>query len=150
MARMYGSVCNRIEEGRNYTGRELQVGDDLTMYYWSDRTCYFITKVVDQKHIFVKQYEVVANQEKEGGMGHQDWLYFKTRKEANEYMNKHISKEFIEKYGLYETENVREPREREWVFRYGKWVEKIGDKEYRKLGGKISFGVKDYYYDWEF
>ena len=150
MARMYGSVCNRIGEGKNYVDGELKVGVDITMYYWSDRICYYITKVVDQKHIFVREYEVVADHEKPGGMGHQNWLYFKTRKEANEYLNQYLTEDYIKTYGYNETENVREPREREWVFRYGKWVEKIGDKEYRKLSGKISFGVKDYYYDWEF
>ena len=41
----YGSVCNRIGEGRQY--EEIKEGTDITMYYWSDRTCYFVTRVVD-------------------------------------------------------------------------------------------------------
>ena len=144
----YGSVCNRIGEGRQY--EEIKEGTDITMYYWSDRTCYFVTRVVDAKHIFVKQYEVVGDRSKPGGMGHQDWLYFKTRKEANQYLNENVDKKFLEKYGGYPVENVRENPEEEWVFRYGKWMEKIGDKQYRKLNGQVSFGIRDYHYDWEF
>ena len=33
---------------------------------------------------------------------------------------------------------------------YSKWMEKIGDKQYRKLNGQVSFGIRDYHYDWEF
>lgn len=28
----YGNLTNRLEEGKNYTGREIRVGDDITMY----------------------------------------------------------------------------------------------------------------------
>ena len=149
MARMYGSICNRLGEGKMYVDK-IEEGTDITMYYWSDRTCYFVTKVVNDKHIFVKRYEVIGDREKPGGMGHQDWLYFKTVKEAHQYINNHMDEQSIATFGLYEVENVREHREEEWVFRYGKWMEKIGDKQYRKLNGKVTFGVRDYYYDWEF
>lgn len=148
----YGNLTNRIEEGRNY-GKDglIHIGDDITMYYWSDRTCYYVTEVISQKHIKVKRYEVVADQEKEGGMGHQNWVYFKTRKERNDYLLK---------YGLGKQTNIIEDEPEEWLFRYGKWkrVSKVDEftgnvrekPEYYDLPGKISFGVRDYYYDWEF
>lgn len=82
----YGNVSNRIEEGHVYgTDKTIKEGMDITMYHWSDRTCYFITKVIDQKHIFVNRYYVCADHSKEGGMGHQNWLYFRTLKEHNQY-----------------------------------------------------------------
>ena len=189
MARLYGSLNNRLEENHNYTGRELKAGDDITMYYWSDRHCYYITKVINQKRIFVKKYEVVADREKVGGQGHQNWLYFKTTKECNEY---------LKKYFPNDNRSDIETREEEWVYRYGGWYEamrytkatwekclenaakdckdpnnkeavynlarlyfRLGDEDLNKvLSGKeivkyiklqpVSFGVKDYYYDWEF
>lgn len=190
MSRWYGNLSNRLDENKNFTNRELNVGDDITEYLWSDRKCYFITKVVDQKHIFVKPYEVVADRSKEGGMGHQNWVYFKTRKDCNAYLRS---------YGLSAEENPVEASEQEWCFRYGHWntvsrynldtykkalelakkdcshpedeecVKRVAryffrvtDEELEKvLSGKevikytritngISFGVKDYYYDWEF
>lgn len=188
--KLYGNLTNRIEENQNYNQDKLiHEGDDITMYYWSDRHCYFVTRVIDQKHIFVKQYEVCANQEKDCGMGHQDWMYFKTRKEYNEYIRK-----FYPERTIVTNENS----EQEWVFRYGKWMQairynlegyqraleearkdcshpedeecvkrvarfyfRVSDSELEKiLAGKevikymkmqpVSFGVRDYYYDWEF
>ena len=188
MKKFYGSLSARLEEGKNYNQDNLiHEGDDITMYYWSDQKCYYIVKVNNQKDILVKQYSVVADQEKARGMGHQDWLYFKTEAEANKYMNKHLSKEYIEKYGL-RNENVKDPEPQNWVFRNNQWKSKTGytlekienicsknhwslqvyldcyftpteqkklaeGKEvykYKKLDGKISFGVRDYYYDWSF
>ena len=85
MSKWYGNVVNRLEEGRLLEPTE---GMDITMYYWSDRTCYYITKVDNPKRIHVKQYEVCADHDKAGGMGHQDWLYFKTRAEMEDYLKK--------------------------------------------------------------
>lgn len=117
MAKWYGSLDNRLEEGNNYnTDKMIHEGDDITMYYWSDRTCYFVTKVINQKKIFVKKYEVVADREKEGGMGHENWKYFKSCKECNQYLREH---------GLEAVEDPIENREEEWVFRYGHWYEAI-------------------------
>ena len=187
--KLYGNLTNRIEENRNYSN-QIEVGTDITMYYWSDRTCYYVTKVIDQKHIFVKRYEIVADREQEGGMGHQNWLYFKTVKECNDY---------LQKYGLGTDQEVFENSEEEWVFRYNHWYQasrynlksyhhalelarkdcsnpededqvkrvarlyfQVSDEELEQiLSGKeivkyfrikqgISFGVRDYYYDWEF
>ena len=175
MARCYGNLVNRIDENKNFNKDNIiHVGDDITMYYWSDRACYFVTDVVNQKHIKVKKYEVVADQSKPGGPGHQNWLYFKTRKEKNEYLKHFFDREFED----------FEHDEETWIYRYGKWkkaemyikedldsenmfgqklrdvyftdkeIEKLENNEvvyrYHDLPGKISFGVKSYYYDWEF
>lgn len=194
----YGSVDNRIEEGHNYNEDKLiHVGDDITMYLWSDRLCYFVTKVIDQKHIFVHKYQVCADHSKEGGIGHENWLYFKTVKEKTKYINDCIDKGWIKGCQKDNLDEVIESKDEEWVFRYGKWrqvgrftkerwgkclkeakekypynLDKqqslarylfgLGDEEYQKvmdgkdvvknynLSGKVSFGVRDYYYDWSF
>lgn len=139
----YGSISNRLQENRNNLGRDIMVGDDITKYLWSDRTCYYVTKVEDQKHITIREYEVIADREKPGGIGHQNWLYFKTRKEANDYLTK---------YGLGEVVSFGD-REIELVYRYGKWREKYTDRDGKaqyRGNWNISFGIRDYYYDWEF
>ena len=161
----YGSVNNRIEEGHNFTGRELQAGDDITMYMWSDRYCYWIEEVIDQKRIKVRRYYVCADHEKATGMGHQDWLYFKTWDEENEYLCKFFPDHH--KQG----EHRDEPEAETWVFRNNKWKRefthtnpdwidtKTQQKEFDKhgcfhsyanLSGSVSFGKRSYYYDWEF
>lgn len=160
MAKWYGNVINRIEEGKN--AKEIVPGMDITMYYWSDRTCYYVTEVEDQKRIKVREYHVCADHSQPGGRGHQDWMYFKTRDEMNKYL-----KEF---FPDTETDHVEEPEAETWVFRYGKWKREVtytednycDEKElkslqkkgyfkrYFDLSGRISFGVRNYYYDWEF
>ena len=155
----YGNVTNRLEEGKQLA--PIQVGTDITMYYWSDRNCYYITEVIDDKHIKVKPWIVIADHSKPGGMGHQDWVYFKTYNEASDY---------LKSFGFNGYGDDLEEREEDWVYRYNKWqkmyrytednyctdrekksLEKKGYYDrYYDLGGKVSFGVRDYYYDWEF
>lgn len=173
----YGSVNNRIEEGKNYIeDKQIRAGTDITMYYWSDRTCYYVTKVNSQKDIEVKRYYVCADHSKPGGMGRQNWLYFKTLKDQNKYLNS------VFKDRDYD-EDPEESNPENWVFRYGKWKKKevykledidentlegkltllhFSDKDkktlkekgeltkYFNLSAPISFGVRDYYYDWSF
>lgn len=155
----YGNLMNRLEEGKQYS--PIEVGTDITMYYWSDRRCYYVTEVIDQKHIKVQKYKVVADQSKDLGMGHQDWVYFKTTKEANDYLNS---------FGLCGYPNDIQDQEEEWVYRYNKWMRvhrfteenHCSDREkkslaakgyynrYSDLSGSVSFGVRNHYHDWEF
>lgn len=157
----YGNVINRLEEGRRVP--EIKPDMDITMYYWSDRTCYYVVDVENQKRIKVKKYYVCADHSKPGGMGHQDWMYFKTQKEEHDYL-----KQFFPERDL--VEEFKEPEAETWVFRYNKWKhevtfteenyctekelkslrEKGYYKRYYDLSGEISFGVRSYYYDWEF
>lgn len=161
----YGELTNRLEEGRNFTGREIRVGDDITMYLYSDRSCYYVVAVEDQKRIKVRRYYHCADHEKEGGMGHQNWKLFKTWDEWNDYLVRFFPEHH--KTG----EHCDEPEPETWVYRYNKWMseakytdpafcatererkslEKNGYfKRYFDLSGKISFGKADYHYDWEF
>lgn len=179
MAKAYGNLINRIEEGRQLT--PLSVGTDITMYHWSDRTCYFISEVIDDKHIKVLPYHVCADHSKNIGQGHQDWLYFKTAKEERQYL------ETVFPDRNFNSALCKEATPIEWAFFRGEWRRAFrytkdsilkhceetsnsyerfcsmftetqrkklaAGKEiilYDKLSGKISFGVRDYYYDWEF
>ena len=173
--KFYGNLNNRFDEGKNYNkDKKIHVGDDITMYLYSDRDCYYVTEVVNEKCIKVRPYNVCANHSiKDSGTGHQKWLYFKTLKEMNIYLNTIFP-------GNGYNENPFERCEECWVYRYNNWYRKIvfnkrmlenqtvmgpttisprnlkkfenGDfiVEYHKLPGKISFGVRDYYFDWEF
>ena len=175
--RLYGSINNRFEEGHNFNDDKLlHVGDDITMYYYSDRQCYYITDVIDQKHIKVKRYYVCADHDKEGGMGHQNWMFFKSRHDQDVYLNK-----FFPDHKITEDEDQEAE---DWVFKYNKWkrmvtytaedldtTDMFGRKlrdaffskkeidkleagknvnKYYDLSGGVSFGVRNYYYDWEY
>ena len=137
------------------------------MYLWSDRHCYYVTEVIDQKHIKVKPYFVCADHSKPGGMGHQNWVYFKKYRNFADYVK--IDRE------VSDDECELAEQEQTWAFRYNKWMrehivhggvlenpevyserdrksfQKNGYlKTYCDLSGAVSFGRRDYYYDWEF
>jgi hypothetical protein len=174
--KLYGNLMNRLEEGHFFgEDKTIKEGTDITMYYYSDRDCYYVTRVVNQKHIFVKHYHVVADRSLKNNTGHQNWKYFKTLKEQNEYLHSFFPE------GGYNL-NPIESSEQEWMFRNGSWkrvdrwtLEQITearknfpifvmftDKEnqqlaegkevakYQKLSGSISFGIREHYHDWEF
>ena len=154
--KFYGSIDNRLSENKNYLQHPISIGDDLTEYFWSDRCCYYVTRIIDQKHIFVKRYEVCANHHTADGMGHQDWLYFKTNREMQEYTNRCVREGLLPDYCYHELSEIKENSEIELVYRYGAWYTKsdywydvkLEKPKYHKIN--ISFGVRDYYYDWEF
>lgn len=154
---------NRFDEGKNYNDdHQIHIGDYITMYHWSDRTCYHVTEVENQKRIKVKRYYVCADHAAAGGRGHQEWKYFETKDAMNKYLDAYFP-------GTY-TEHEEEPEAETWVYRYNKWMRETThtkenyctDKElkslekngyyhrYSELSGKISFGVRDYFYDWSF
>lgn len=158
---MKGNLVNRLMENKPFT--KIEVGTDITMYHYSDRTCYHVTDIFDDKHIFVKRYIVCADHDIGSDWGHQNWLYFKTLFEEVEYLKAHgIDREYNPEH---------EPREEEWVYRYNKWMRKItltkddGNitnrernslkkkgyyNRYSSIAEGISFGVRNYYYDWSF
>lgn len=181
----YGSIGNRIEEGCNYEpDKKIKEGTDITVYCWSDRQCKYVTKVIDQKHIFVKDYYVCADRSKPDGIGHQNWRYFKTAREEAEYLNSCRIKDHNGKEIHGEQEDATESPEEEWAFRYGHWnrvtrfdkalAERIEERSglrgfcpktkkekevfeagkevvrYDRIQEGISFGVRDYHYDWDF
>lgn len=157
--RWYGNVINRINEGKVL--EPIKPGTDITMYLWSDRNCYYVTEVINEKCIKVRPYIICADRSKGGGMGHQDWLYFKTYAERDEYL-----RQFFPDHPSFGAG----PEDETWVYRYGKWMQCATFTEenycterelkslqkkgyynrYYELSGKVSFGVRDYYYDWEF
>lgn len=54
----YGDINNRLREGKMLVD-EIKVGTPLTEYLWSDRHAYEVTKVINQKHIFIRQLKAI-------------------------------------------------------------------------------------------
>ena len=127
----YGSINNRIEEGHNYeSDKTIKVGTDITVYCWSDRQCKYVTKVIDQKHIFVKDYYVIAD--RAFGSHGDRWKYFKSLREQEAYLNdwyRSHPEEAAEyerimgkPYEYTDLDGIEESsHEEEWAFRYGHW-----------------------------
>lgn len=123
---------------------EIKEGMDVTESLYVDRACYYMTKVVSQKQFFAKPYFICADHEHAKGMGHQNWLYFKTAKEINEYLK-----------GIFpedSTEYKENEHEIEFVFRYNHWNKVYIDSDNKRCYERVvlAFDIKNYYYDWEF
>ena len=53
---LYGSLINRLEEGKQFC-EEITVGTGMTEYLYSDREAYEVVEVTDQKHVAVRRYD---------------------------------------------------------------------------------------------
>ena len=142
--KFYGSIDNRINENKMYC-EKIDVGTGVTEYSYSDSRAYEVVDVVDQKHVFVREYK----HEPVGEKMSNDWKLISDK-----------------------TKPIKELK-----FRYGKWnwvnnVTKesiknliIFDDKIQKAKQKldsgiksveifypanVSFGIAEFYYDYEF
>ena len=148
--RWYGNLTNRLEEGKQFCGT-IEVGTGMTEYSWSDRHAYEVVGVKDQKHVTVRQldhkhvgecsmdnsWELVSNEnnpiremEKRG-----DVWYWTTTLKAEDI------------------EGIDD--DMQWKVRVviaGFDIDKIREKgkQTKRWKANVSFGVADYYYDYEF
>lgn len=161
MSKLYGSLSNRLEEGKRFVD-EIKVGDGVTMYYWSDRKAYEITQVVDQKHFFMRQYdakhigEAFSNQWKLVSNENNPEIEVMFRNNTWKSVRR-FKKEEVEKY----VDSMTECKTREANYSLYRHYNQLTDKDIEKMeSGKevvkyykmepISIGVADYYYDYEF
>lgn len=121
-SRWYGNVINRLMETQA-DPPEITVGMGATEYLWSDRQPYEVTRIKDQKHLWIR------------GLGH------KCIEGYNGYDNM---------WELYSDENRSEiyvvKRGKYW-YTEGAYdgVDGVRHKCYNRIN--ITFGKADYYYD---
>ena len=145
----YGSVNNRIEENKMFCD-EIKVGTGVTEYSYSDREAYEVIEVKDQKHVTIRKYD-----HKHIGPNNMDnnWELVSNENNPTKELVKRgkywygavtITKEMVEK--------ATTPEQRLYLVMNGFDVTKINQKgkqtKYFKMN--VSFGVADYYYDYEF
>lgn len=131
MAKWYGSVNNRMEEGVTFGDKKPYVGMGATEYLWSDRHAYEVVEVIDDKHVVVRRCD--AKRIDNNGMS-----------ESQEYAyTLQPYKEWDDCFGRKCNNNVK------LVFmKKSGWRERLPDG---KLGtNKFSLGVKKEYYDFSF
>ena len=146
--KLYGSINNRFEENRMYCD-EIKVGTGMTEYMYSDRHAYEVTNVIDQKHVMVREYdhkhvgeayenkwELISNPENPERLI--------TRRGDLWYWTNTLTAEELEKV----TDVYDRFRLSMCGFNLDKVMEKGKQTTYRKAN--VSFGVANYYYDYEF
>lgn len=161
--KLYGSLNNRLEENKMYC-KEIKVGTGMTKYSYSDREAYEVVMVNDQTNVFVRRYDhkavgepmtnswqLISNEDNpvielkfKNGVWYQVIEYTKELWLNNA---KDMAKEKTEKVELYydycKAMSGLTVKEKEKI-ENGKTVKKL-----RKFGN-ISFGVAEYYFDYEF
>lgn len=151
----YGSINNRLEEGRQFCP-EITVGTGMTEYGWSDREAYEVIEVRDQKHVTVRlldhkhvgdgcmdnNWELISNPDnptKDMVKIGDTWYYTSTITAAD-----------LAAYEARENEDAQYMLLR---LACGGWdIDRIREKgkQTKRWKANVSFGVARYYYDYEF
>lgn len=162
--KLYGSLNNRFDENKMYC-KEIEVGTGMTRYDWSDRHAYEVVKVNDQTNVFVREYdhkhigeamtntwELISNENNpvielklRNGVWYRVSYYSKENwlKMAQAAFENGTWKTVESAYDYYRFMSCLTEKQLEKI-EQGKTV-----KAYKKFGN-VSFGVAEYYFDYEF
>lgn len=144
MNKWYGSLNNRVDENKQFC-KEIEVGTGVTEFGWSDRDAYEVVKVVDQNHVFVREYDHIHV-----GDGQMDNNWKLVSNESNPI------RELKKRYGFWNwVDTITKDSIKNIILLDDKTAKVIKELEtkaeakiYRKAN--ISFGIADYHYDYEF
>lgn len=164
--KIYGSLNNRIEENNMFCSK-IEVGTGATRYYWSDRHAYEVVKVVNQKNVFIREYD----HKRKGQPMSNDWELISNEKKpiielkfryGYWYEVKRCSYKFACKKALELVEDGT-CKNYKAALNYVLWSNDVtfkneeekqnffNGKEYIKYNKiNVSFGVAEYYFDYEF
>ena len=115
----YGYIKNKLEEKRMFC-KDITIGNPVTEFLYTDRIPYEVTKVIDQKHVFIRAYKCIATGEPMSN----EW----------EFISDPSKPELEIKY-----------RYNHW-YRVLKYM--TGKITYSKMN--LSFGIAEKYYGYEF
>ena len=157
MSKWYGNLSNRIEENRQFCD-EIKVGTGMTRYSWSDRHAYEVIAVKDQKHVKVREYDHKRPDTEKDYSYSNEWVLVSNVNNPVIEMVKRgkywytVSTCTVEqaKEILAKTDNIDE---RLWACHNGFDLTAIvesGKDKVKYHRQNVSFGVADYYYDYEF
>lgn len=136
----YGSLNNRLEENKMYC-EKIEEGTGMTEYFYSDSHAYEVVKVINQKDVFVREYDAVPVGEP---MSNEWKLISNPNKPIREIKFRyghwnwvsHVTKESIKNIPVIDSDLYDK------VMKNGKVT------VYHKT--RVSFGISQYYYDYEF
>lgn len=143
----YGSVNNRLAENKMFC-KTIEVGMGVTEYFYSDRKAYEVVEVKDQKHVSIREYD----HKLAGEPMSNDWELVSNENNPIINLVKRGNYWYRTKTATLEHVNSTDEEVRFWVALNGFDVEKIrkNGKQTKYTKMNISFGVADYYYDYEF
>lgn len=150
MKKLEGSIINRIHEGKTFVD-EIEVGTPVTEYFWGDRYVHEVTKVIDQKHVFIREMKAIRTDDN----GMSDCQEYRYESDENnpeiELMKRGDVWYKVDTYTKELYEKIIKEYWCCWVLTENQW-KKIREgkqvKKYTKMN--ISFGIADAYYDYTF
>ncbi|MBQ6679516.1 MAG: hypothetical protein IJM76_05780 [Lachnospiraceae bacterium] len=148
--KLYGSLTNRLEEGRQYCD-EIVVGTGVTEYHWSDRDAYEVVAVRDQKHVTVRELD---HRHVGDGVMDNNWELVSNENNPTRelerrgdvwYWSSTLTADDIA--GIDDDMNGKIR-----VVLAGFDIDKIREKgkQTKRRKANVSIGVAEYYYDYEF
>lgn len=140
MSKWYGSATNRINENKMFC-EKIEVGTPMTEYFYSDCKAYEVVKVINQNNVFVRELDHKAVGEP---MSNTWELTSNPDRPARELKKRYGYWHWVDtitKEGIKRSPLVAEKL-------YNEVMEKGSAKTYSKTN--VSFGVAEYYFDYEF
>ena len=147
--KLYGNLMNRIGEDKQYCP-VIEVGTGMTEYHWSDRTAYEVVAVRDQKHVTVRRLD-----HKAAHIGAMDNEWVLTSNPANPECDMVKVGDYWYWTSTLTAEQLATVTD-EWELcrlAVAGWdLDKVRTKgkQTKRTRAKVSFGVADYHYDYEF
>ena len=147
----YGSLDNRLMEAQTEP-EEIKVGMGATEFYWSDRHPYEVTKVIDNKHIYIRRMNHVHEGD---GVMDNNWRLEPDETRPEEYIVKRgkkwystatVTREDVEDYDNWELDKEL------WLCHWGFGLDVIREKgkQTKYSARNIRVGYADYYFDYEY
>lgn len=143
----YGNLTNRLEENKMFC-EKIEVGTGVTEYSYSDRHAYEVVEVRDQKHVSIRRLDAIHV----GEAMTNTWKLVSNEENAVIDLAKRGDYWYREVTATIDDVNSEDIYRRLWLCHNGFDCDKIRQKgkqtKYHKMN--VSFGVADYYYDYEF
>lgn len=158
----YGSLNNRLEENKDFTNGNIEVGTGVTRYSYSDRQAYEVVEVKDQTNVFIRQYDHKAVGE---AMSNQ-WQLISNKNNPVIELKLRNGVWYRVCYYSKDAWLKMAQEDKGWktvvsAYNYYKFMSHLTEKQLQKIEegktvkaykkfGNISFGIADYYYDYSF
>ena len=147
MSKWYGSLNNRLEEGKQFCD-EIKVGTGVTEYCYSDRRAYEVIEVKNQKHIVIRELDHHLI----GEAFTNNWELTSNENNPSIPLVKRGNNWYIEKVATIEDIQSDDICVKLWLIHNGFDIETIkakgSQKKYQKMN--ISIGKANFHYDYEF
>lgn len=144
----YGSIDNRLEENKQFCP-VIEIGTGMTEYFYSDRHAYEVIEVKDQKHVTVRELRHIH--EGNGSMDNR-WTLVSDPDGRERNMVKR-GKYWYDEVTI--TSDLLDSTDIDTMLFLG--FNNVDEDELSRKGtikryhrANVSFGVADYYYDYEF